>query len=55
MENYSIIKDRNWRLALEEIEVRRIWKQYFYYLYNIDTQGQDAVHMCVFDGVRRGN
>ena len=24
-------------------------------LYNIDTQEQVAVHMCGFDGIRRGN
>ena len=50
MENCSIIKDENGRLALEEVKVRRIWKEYFEDLYNIDT-----VHMYDFDGVRRGN
>ena len=24
-------------------------------IYNVDTQEQVAVHMCVFDGIRRGN
>ena len=52
MENWSRIKDGNGRLALEEVEVRRIWKEYFYY---IDTQEQVAAHMCVFDRVQRGN
>ena len=32
-----------------------IWKEYFEDLYNIDTQKQVAVHMCGFDGFRRGN
>ena len=50
----SIIKDENGRLPLEEVEVRRIWKDYFEDLYKIVTQEQVAVHMCFFDGVRRG-
>ena len=53
-ENSNTIKDGNGRLALEEVEVRRIWKEYFEDLYNIDTQEQVAVHMWGFDGVRRG-
>ena len=36
-------------------EVLKIWKEYYEELYNIDTQEQDAVHMCGFDGVWRGN
>ena len=35
--------------------MRRIWKGYFEDLYNTDTREQVAVHMCDFDGVRRGN
>ena len=46
---------RNGRLPLEEVEVRLIWKEYFEYPCNIDTQEQVAIHMCGFDGVRRGN
>ena len=38
-----------------EVEVRRIWKEYFKDLYKIDTQEQVAVNMCSFDGVQRGN
>ena len=38
-----------------EDEVRNIWKELFEDIYNIDTQELVAVHMCVFDGVRRGN
>ena len=38
-----------------EDEVRRIWKEYFEDLYNIDTQEQVAVYMCGFDGIRRSN
>ena len=38
-----------------EAEVRRIWKEYYENLYNINTQEQVAVHLCGFDGVRRGN
>ena len=36
-------------------EVRKIWKEYFEDLYNIDTRELDAVHMCGFDGIWRGN
>ena len=32
-----------------------IWKEYFEDLYNIDSQGQVAVHMCGFDGIQRDN
>ena len=35
--------------------MRRIWKEYFEYLYNINTQEQVAVHMCGFDGIWIGN
>ena len=35
--------------------MRKIWKVYFEYLYNIDTQEQVAVHLYGFDGIRRGN
>ena len=30
-------------------------EEVFEELYNIDTQEQVAVHMCGFDGIRRGN
>ena len=55
MENCSRIKDVTKRLAQVEEEVRRIWKEYFEDLYNVDTQDQVAVHMCDFDGIRKGN
>ena len=42
----SKIKDRNGRLVQGEDEVRRIWKEYFEYLYNIDGQEQVAVNLC---------
>ena len=45
MENCSRIKDGNEKLRLEKFEVRRIWKEYFEDLYNIDTQEQVSVHM----------
>ena len=31
--------------------MRRIWKKC---LYNVDTQKEVGVHMCGYDGVRRG-
>ena len=31
--------------------MRRIWKEYFENLYNIDSQQQVAVHICRFDRV----
>ena len=40
VENFNRIKDVNGSLVLEEAEVRRIWKEYYEYLYNIDTQEQ---------------
>ena len=55
MESCSRIKDGNGRLAHGENEVKKIWKEYFEDLYDIDTQEQVAVHMCCFDGIRRGN
>ena len=35
--------------------MRRIWKKYFKYIYNVDTQEEVGVHVCGYDGVRRGN
>ena len=55
VESYSRIKDGNLKLAQGEDEVRKIWKEYFEDLYNIDTQEEDAVHMCGFDMIQRGN
>ena len=54
-ESCSRMEDGNGRLAEEENEVGRNWKEYFEDLYNIDTQEQVAVHMCIFDGIQRGN
>ena len=51
----SRIKDINGKLALGEVEVRRIWKEYFEDLSNTDTQEQVTVHICAFKGLRRGN
>ena len=42
-------------MAQLEDEVRRIWKEYFEYLDNIDSQEQVAVQMCGFSGIWRGN
>ena len=55
VENSNRIKDENGRLAVEETEMRRILKEYYEDLYNIDIQEQVAVHICGFDGVRRSN
>ena len=41
-------------LTLGKPTKRSIWKEYFGDLHNIDTQKQVAVHMCGFDGIRRG-
>ena len=40
MENCSRIKDGNQRVVQGEDEVRKIWKEYFEDLYNIDTQNR---------------
>ena len=55
VDSCSRIKDENGKLALEEDDVRRIWKEYFEDLYNIDTHEQVTVHICGFDEVRRDN
>ena len=55
VESCNRIKDGNGRLVQAEDEVRRIWKEYFEIFYNVDTQEQVVVHMCGFDGIRRGN
>ena len=39
----SRIKDENGKLAQGEDEVRKIWKEHFEDLYNIDTQEQVAL------------
>ena len=51
VDNCSRKKDGNGKSALEEVEVRRIWKEYFKDLYNIHSQEQVAVHMCCYDGI----
>ena len=52
VESRSNIKDGNGRLQLGEDEVRRIWKDYFEDMHNIDTKEQGVAHICVFDGVQ---
>ena len=39
----------------ERMKCERLCKEYFEDRYNIDTEEQVAVHMCSFDGIRRGN
>ena len=55
VEYYNRIKGLNGRLALEEVKVRMISKEYFEDLYNIDIQEQVAVSKSSFDEFRRGN
>ena len=43
LENWFSIKDTNRRLVVGEDEVRRIWRDYFEDLYNINTEEQVAV------------
>ena len=45
VESCSRIKDGYVRLTQGEDEVRKIWKEYFEDLYNIDTQEQVTVDM----------
>ena len=52
MENSNRIKDGNGRLALEEAEVRRIWKEYYEDLYNIDIQEQIALGGKLLNGIK---
>ena len=51
----SRVKDGNGRLAEGKDEARKMWKEFCEDLYNIDTQGEVAVHICGFDGIERGN
>ena len=53
VENSNRIKDINGVLDLEVAEARRIWKEYYENLYNIDTQEQDAVHCVTLIGSER--
>ena len=55
MECFSRIKDGNGRLVQGKDEVQRILKEYFEDMYNVNTQEQVSIHMCDFDGIRRGN
>ena len=45
MDSCSRVKDGNGRLAEGEDEARKIWKEYFKDLYNINTQEDVAVYM----------
>ena len=49
----SRIKDGNGRMTLVAFEVWRIWEEYFEDLYNIDTQEQVVVYMCLCWGSGR--
>ena len=51
--NCRRIKDGNGRLALEEDEILRIWKDYFEDLHNTNIQEQVAAQMYGFDGFSR--
>ena len=42
-------KDGNGSLVRKEAVVRRIWKEYYEDLHNIDTEEQVVVHMFRFD------
>ena len=59
MKGGELQQNKGWKwevgLAQGKDEIRRIWKEYLEDLYNVDTQEQVAVHMCGFDGIRRGN
>ena len=55
VESCCRVKDGNGRLAQGEDKARKIWKEYFEDLYNIDTQEQVGVHMCGIHGIQRGN
>ena len=55
VENSNRIKDGNGRLVLKEAELRRVWKEYYEDLYNINIQEKVGVHMCGFNGVQRGD
>ena len=49
--------NKGWKseVALVEDEAQRIYKDYFWDHFRVDTQEQVAFHMCRFDSVQRGN
>ena len=55
MKSCSRVKVGNGRFPQGEDKARKIGKEYFEDLYDIDTQEEVAVHMCGFDAIRRGN
>ena len=55
LKSCSRIKEETRRLVLGEDEVPRIWKDYFEYLHNIDTQEQVVFHVCGVYYIQRGN
>ena len=48
MKNSNRIKDGNGRVVLEEIEVRRIWKEYFEDLYKIQRNMLQSTRVALF-------
>ena len=54
MESCSRIKDGNGRLALEEDEVRRIWKDYFEDLYKMKLRVYMLIVSLAFVKVKGG-
>ena len=55
VESSNLTMEGNGRLAVEEDEVRMIWKDYFEDLYNKYTEEQIAIHLCGFDSVQSAN
>ena len=53
VESCNRIKDGNGRLAQGQDKLQWIWKEYLKIC--IDSQEQVAVHICGYDGIRRGN
>ena len=43
LESCNRIKDGNWKLVLEEVEARKIGKEYFEDIYNIDISQESIL------------
>ena len=43
LESCNRIKDGNWKLVLEEVEARKIGKEYFEDVYNIDISQESRL------------
>src|SRR5678815_963144 len=51
--NLLRIMNRDAAFVTDEMNVRGVWKEHFENLYNIDSNEEEIVNVCGFDGARR--